>query len=188
MIFNGNGYSEEWHAEAGKRGLPNNKTSIEALPALQAPEVVKVFDKYNVLSPRELKSRYEIQLEIYVKTVLVEANLVKKLGKGSILPAALRYQKELADGIVSAKAAGLATSTTLAQSVTSLIGDLEKGLATLESATAHGADGLLEEAKHLRDQVLPAMLSVRAAADALENVVADDLWPLPTYQEMLYIR
>jgi glutamine synthetase len=187
VIFNGNGYSEEWHAEAGKRGLPNLKTSIDALPVYQAPEVVKVFDKYNVLSPRELKSRYEIYLEQYVKTVLVEANLVKKLGKGSILPAALRYQRELADGIVAAKAAGLSTSTALAQQVSSLIQDLEKGLAALDSAGGH-ADGVLEEAKHLRDHVLPAMLSVRTAADALEGVVADDLWPLPTYQEMLYIR
>ena len=105
IVFNGNGYSEEWHREAEKRGLPNLKTTVDALPQLNTPEVIKLFDKYNVLTPRELKSRYEIYLETYVKTVLVEAKLVVKMGKTIILPAAIKYQAELgAASAVSAPA------------------------------------------------------------------------------------
>lgn len=188
VVFNGNGYSAEWHAEAEKRGLPNLRTTADALPVLNDPEVAKLFDKYNVLTPRELHSRYEIYLEQYVKTVNVEAKLVTKIGKTQILPAALRYQHSLAEGIVAAKAAGLSTSTSLANEVTALITKLEENLGVLAAAEAHSSASLLAECQHLRDKVLPAMLAVRSAADALEGVVADDLWPLPTYQEMLFIR
>ncbi|MDX2054431.1 MAG: glutamine synthetase III [Polyangiaceae bacterium] len=188
VVFNGNGYSAEWHAEAEKRGLPNLRTTADALPVLNDPEVAKLFDKYNVLTPRELHSRYEIYLEQYVKTVNVEAKLVTKIGKTQILPAALRYQHSLAEGIVAAKAAGLSTSTSLANEVTAFITKLEENLGVLAAAEAHSSASLLAECQHLRDKVLPAMLAVRSAADALEGVVADDLWPLPTYQEMLFIR
>jgi glutamine synthetase len=188
IAFNGNGYSDEWHQEAEKRGLPNYKTTVESLAVLQAPETVKVFDKYNVLSPRELNSRYEIYLEQYIKTVLVEEKLVSKIARTQILPAALRYQKELADNVASVKAAGLTPSTGTAERVSSLIVELEKSIANLESASSHSSSSPLDEAKHLRDKVLPAMLQVRHAADAIESIMADDLWPLPTYQEMLYIR
>ncbi len=188
VIFNGNGYSEEWHVEAVKRGLPNLKTTLDALPVFESPEVIKLFDKYAVLTPRELKSRFEVYVEHYVKSVLVEAKLVLNIGKTLILPAALRYQKELTDGIVSAKAAGLSVSSSLAQSVIKSVDELEKGLTSLDSALAHGADSPFAEATHLRDEVLPLMLSIRGVADKLEGVVADDLWPLPTYQEILFIR
>jgi glutamine synthetase len=189
VCFSGNGYSAEWHAEAEKRGLPNLKTSVDALPVLQQPEVIALYDKYNVLSPRELSSRYEIALEQYIKHVLVEQKLVTKMGKTNILPAALRYQKELALGISAVKSAGGTPSTKTFETVSGLVAELEKSLANLDSVSGHHADGgLLGEAKALKDKVLPAMLSVRAAADALEGIVADDLWPLPTYQEMLFIR
>jgi glutamine synthetase len=182
-VFNGNGYSEEWHKEAEKRGLPNFKTTVDALPSLNAPETVKLFDKYGVLTPRELRSRYEIYVEQYVKTVLVEAKLVVKIGKTIILPAAIRYSAELATASsVSAPAKKLLGE------VTGLSEKLDSSLTSLEKALAHESSGVEAEAKHLKDEVLPLMLSVRGAADALEGVVADDLWPLPTYQEMLYIR
>jgi glutamine synthetase len=180
VCFNGNGYSAEWHAEAEKRGLPNLKTSIEALPVLEKPEVIQAFEKYGVLSPRELHSRYEIYVEQYVKTVLVEAKLVSRMGRTQILPAALRYAKELSGTLpVGAK---------LSEQISSLVGDLDKGLAALDSALAHESGSPFEEAKHLRDKALTAMATVRTAADALEGIVADDQWPLPTYQEMLFIR
>jgi glutamine synthetase len=183
IVFNGNGYSEEWHKEAEKRGLPNFKTTVDALPSLNAPETVKLFDKYGVLTPRELRSRYEIYVEQYVKTVLVEAKLVVKIGKTIILPAAIRYSAELATASsVSAPAKKLLGE------VTGLSEKLDSSLTSLEKALAHESSGVEAEAKHLKDEVLPLMLSVRGAADALEGVVADDLWPLPTYQEMLYIR
>jgi glutamine synthetase len=180
VVFNGNGYSAEWHAEAEKRGLPNYRTSVDALPVLEKPEVVQLFEKYQILSPRELHSRYEIYLEHYVKTVLVEARLVAKMAKTQILPAALRYQKELTGT--------LPAGGKLSEQISGLVADLDKGVATLESALGHESSGLLDECKHLKDKVLPAMSTVRTAADALEGVVADDQWPLPTYQEMLFIR
>ncbi|HEY3592750.1 MAG TPA: glutamine synthetase III [Polyangiaceae bacterium] len=186
VVFNGNGYSAEWHAEAEKRGLPNYKTTVDALPVLQSPEVVQTFEKYGVLTPRELNSRYEIYLEQYVKHVLIEAKLVKNMGKTMILPAALRYQKELADGQVALKAAGLAGSPKLLEQVTSLIADLDKGLVELDAALGHHAKGAAEEAKHLKSKCLPAMLAVRGPADVLEATCASDLWPMPTYLKMLF--
>jgi glutamine synthetase len=183
VVFNGNGYSEEWHREAEKRGLLNLKTTVDALPQLNTPEVVKLFDKYGVLTPRELKSRYEIYLETYVKTVLVEAKLVVKMGKTTILPAAIRYQAEL-----SAAAAVSGPAKKLLGEVSSYADKLDSSLAALEKSLAHEASGVEAEAKHLKDDVLPLMLSVRGAADSLESLIADDLWPLPTYQEMLFMR
>jgi glutamine synthetase len=186
VVFSGNGYTPEWHAEAEKRGLPNYKTTVDSLPVLQSPEVIQLFEKMGVLSPRELHSRYEIYFEQYVKSVLVEARLVGKMGKTMILPAALRYQAELAEGAAAIKAVGLPVSTKPLEEVSALIGDLEKALGVLDAAMAHESKGVVDEAKHLQRKVLPAMLAVRGPADALENVVAHDLWPLPTYQQMLF--
>jgi glutamine synthetase len=183
IVFNGNGYSEEWHREAEKRGLPNLKTTVDALPVLNSPEVVKLFDKYGVLTPRELKSRYEIYTETYVKTVLVEARLVVKMGKTIILPAAIKYQAEL-----GAASAYSAPAKKLLGEVSGFADKLDSSIASLEKALAHESSSVDAEAKHLKDEVLPLMLNVRSAADSLESIIADDLWPLPTYQEMLFIR
>jgi len=183
IVFNGNGYSEEWHKEAEKRGLPNYKTTVDALPVLNSPEVVKAFDKFGVLSPRELRSRYEISLEQYIKTVLVEARLVVKIGKTTILPAAIRYATEL-----SAAASVSGPAKKLLAEVSGYADKLDSSLASLEKQLAHESSSLDAEAKHLKDGVLPLMLEVRSAADSLESIVADDLWPLPTYREMLFIK
>ncbi|MCG5054187.1 MAG: glutamine synthetase III [Myxococcales bacterium] len=189
VIFDGNGYSEEWHLEAEKRGLLNLKTTVDALPQLQKPEVIELFDKYKVLSPRELKSRYEIYLEQYCKYINVEANLTAKMGKTTILPVALRYQSVLAENVAAVKAAGVTPDTSLLTEVTDLIGKLQAGLKKLASATSHhGASDVLEEAKHFCHSVVPAMGEVRQAADALEGIVDDDMWPMPTYQEILFIK
>ncbi len=190
VVFNGDGYSAEWHAEAEKRGLPNFKTTPASLPSLIKPEAVELFEKYKVLSSREVHSRYEICLEQYVKTVRVEANLTVKVAKTIILPAALRYQTETVEGVAAAKAAGLpSASLKIPAKVAGLVMELEKGIETLESAMGHtGGHDPLAEAEHQSAKILPAMLKVREAADLLEGIVADDLWPLPTYQEMLFIR
>jgi glutamine synthetase len=189
VIFNGDGYSQEWHEEAARRGLPNLKTTIDALPVYQQPEVIALFDKYKVLTPRELESRYEIYLEQYVKAVNVEARLTAKMAKTQILPAALRYQAELASGVAALKAAGVSSTSGSLSEVSGLVTALESGLAALDKVTSHHASGSsLDHATYYCKSVLPAMLVVRAAADALEGVVADDLWPLPTYQEMLFIK
>ncbi|HEY4105740.1 MAG TPA: glutamine synthetase III [Polyangiaceae bacterium] len=189
VVFNGNGYTEEWHQEAEKRGLLNLKTTIEALPQYETKEAIAVFEKYKVLSPRELHARYEIFLEQYVKTINVEKNLVLQIAKKQILPAAIRYQTELAANVAATKAAGVTGDTTTLTKLSSLIGDLGGAIAGLEKAAAHhGASSLFDEAKYFRDSILSAQLKVRDVVDTLEGVIADDIWPLPTYQEMLFIK
>ncbi|HEY4795169.1 MAG TPA: glutamine synthetase type III, partial [Mycobacterium sp.] len=188
VVYNGDGYSEKWQIEAAERGLANLKTTLDAIPELVKPEAVELFEKYGVFNERELHSRYEVQLEQYALTVAVEAKLALEIGSTIILPAAIRYQTELAQNVAALKAAGVESSTLALETTSAPIVDLEKGLAALKAALSdHSAESALDEAKHAQQDLLPAMEAVRSAADALEAVVADDLWPLPTYQEMLYI-
>jgi len=188
VIFNGNGYSEEWPIEAEQRGLKNLRTTVDALPELISPEAIELFAKYGVFNEHEAHSRFEVGAEQYVLAVAVEANLSLEIGTTTILPAAVRYQTELAQNVVALKAAGVAADTADLETVTGLITDLRAGLAELSGAIAHEhPEDPLEAATFTRDAVIPAMAKVRTAADSLEGVVADDLWPLPTYQEMLYI-
>jgi len=188
VIFNGNGYSEEWHIEAEQRGLKNLRTTVDALPEFITPEAIELFSKYAVLSERELESRYEVGIEQYLMTINVEANLTAEIASTTILPAALRYQTELAQNVAALKAAGVDADTETLTAVSAPLADLRTALAGLKTAIAngHGHEGIAEAA-YVRDAVLPAMGAVRAAADALEGLVADDLWSLPTYQEMLFI-
>jgi glutamine synthetase len=189
VIFNGDGYSEAWHKEAAKRGLPNLKTTIDALPAITSKSTIETFTKLKVLSKRELQSRQDIYFEQYCKAVNVEARIALEMGRTIILPAAVRYQKELAETCVALKALGRQPHSGTLDKVTSLVGQLEEKLGELESSSAHHeAKSLLDEARHYCESVLPAMQAVRAVADTLEGIVADDLWPLPTYQEMLFIK
>jgi len=189
VIFNGDGYSEEWHKEAEKRGLLNLRTTPEALPVLKTAEVKALFEKYGVLSERELESRLETYLEQYCMTVSVEANLTVEMAKTMIFPAGVRYQGELASTCANLKAIGTEFDTPTLDTVTKLMQSLQSSTAELEKMMAEsgGADSIAE-ASHYCERVLPAMVQVREAADALEGVVADDLWPLPTYQEMLFIK
>jgi glutamine synthetase len=188
VVYNGDGYSEKWQIEAAERGLPNLKTTLDAIPELIKPASIELFDKYGVFNERELHSRYEVRLEQYALTIGVEAKLALEIGATVILPAAIRYQTELAQNVAALKAAGMEPSTAALEAVSAPIVDLEAGLATLKAAlSGHSAESVLDEAKHAQEELLPAMAAVRAAADTLEGIVADDLWPLPTYQEMLYI-
>ena len=188
VIFNGDGYSEAWHQEAAKRGLPNMKTAVDALPSLTGKEVLSIFSKYKVLSKREMESRLEIYLEQYCMTVGVESNLVVEMAKTIIYPAATRYQGELAATAASLTAIGQKPDTTILDGLTEAINGLQKSVAALEKVKEHEAKTMLSEAKHACEKILPAMLEVRKYADELENLVADDLWPLPTYQEILFIK
>ena len=188
VVFNGDGYSDNWQIEAAERGLPNLKTSLDAIPQLITPEAIEVFEKYGVFNERELHSRYEVRLEQYALTIGVEAKLALELGTTVILPAAVRYQTELAQNVATLKKAGVAADTTLLEAVSTPIADLTAAVGALKAALSdHSAESALDEAKHAQEALLPAMEAVRTAADDLEAVVADDLWPLPTYQEMLYI-
>ncbi len=191
VVFNGDGYSEEWHKEAEKRGLPNLKNTVDAIPTLIAKSTVDLFAKYKVLSERELNARYTIFCESYVKTVNIEANLMASMGKTMILPAAVRYQGEVATAVNAAKAAGVDCSAQLdhLKELTATLTTFQKALAALEKAHGHHAEGTpYDHAKHFRDHVLPKMVELRTAADTLETMVADDLWPLPTYREMLFLK
>ncbi|KQW43968.1 glutamine synthetase [Nocardioides sp. Root1257] len=188
VIFNGNGYSEEWPVEAEQRGLKNLRTTVDALPELISEEAIELFSTYGVFSEREMQSRYEVGIEHYCLTVGVEANLTLEMGTTIILPAALRYQTELATNVAALTAAGVEADVATLRAVSAPIADLRTGLADLAAAihSLHELGGL-DEATFARDNVLPAMAAVREAADTLEGLVADDLWSLPTYQEMLYI-
>jgi glutamine synthetase len=194
VVFNGDGYSEAWHAEAEKRGLPNFKSTTDSVPSLISKEAIELFGKYKVLNERELHSRYEIYLENYKKTVNIEAQLTASMAKTMILPAAIRYQGEIAHSLAAAKAAGinvgsLGEQEQLLSDLSKTISDLQKKVAALVHATEHAADGdALAHAKHSKETIIPAMTAVRSLADKLETVVADDLWPLPTYREMLFIK
>ncbi|WP_146433371.1 glutamine synthetase III [Blastopirellula retiformator] len=189
IVFNGDGYSDEWHAEAEQRGLLNLKTTADALPFLQDESVKELFSKYNVLSERELESRCEIYMEQYVNTIKVEAALTIEMSRTMIFPAAVRYQNELASTCANLKMLGYEFDTKTLDKVTSLVKALQDGVCDLEEKLAADPDGGMEgEIKFFCSDVLPAMLVVREAADELEDYVADDLWPLPTYQEMLFIK
>ncbi|MBZ5740312.1 glutamine synthetase III family protein [Nocardioides mangrovi] len=188
VIFNGNGYSDEWQVEAEQRGLKNLRTTVDALPELISEEAIELFSTYAVFNEREMHSRYEVGLEQYILTVGVEANLTLEMGTTIILPAAMRYQTELAANVAALTAAGVEADTSLLTTVSAPIADLRAALAELGEAIAkEHEDESLATATFSRDVVLPAMAAVREAADTLEGLVADDLWSLPTYQEMLYV-
>ncbi|HEV7725304.1 MAG TPA: glutamine synthetase III [Modestobacter sp.] len=188
VVFNGDGYSDDWQVEAAARGLPNLRTTLEALPELVSESALELFSSYGVFSHREMHSRYEIGLEQYALSVGVEARLTLEIGTTSVLPAAVRHQTEVAVNLGALTAAGLDADVTTLDEITVPLTDLRSALATLRAALAEdGGGAVMEEARHAQDALLPAMAAVRAAADLIEGVVADDLWPLPTYQEMLYI-
>jgi glutamine synthetase len=189
IIFNGDGYSEEWHKEAEEvRGLPNLRTTYDALPAVASPEAIALFEKYGVMSEREAKSRLDVYLEQYNMAINVEANLTIEMARTLIYPAAIRYQGELATSAASMKALGVEPDTEVLDKVSSLAKSLKESVNALDALNAHEDEDLLAEAKHCCYKVIPAMNEVRKYADELESIVADDLWPLPTYQEMLFIK
>lgn len=188
VIFNGDGYADAWQTEAAERGLPNLKTAADAIPELASEEAISLFDKYAVLTPAETMARREVAMEQYVMSVEMEANLVLEMGRTLILPAAIRYQGELAHTAANLKAAGFHSNTTLLMRLSGLVEKLQNELSGLEALLAHKSHDLLAEARQSADSVLPQMLVIRQVADELEGLVADDLWPLPTYQEMLFIK
>ena len=191
VLFNGDGYSEEWHKEAEKRGLPNIRNSVDSLSVIIRKESIDLFTKYKVYNEVELKSRFNILCEHYVKTVNIEGRLTSFMGKTMILPAVLRYQTEVATAVSATKAAGVdpVGQLDLLKSLTSGISSLQSALTKLDAALGHHAEGdVFHHAKYFRDGVLPAMKTVREASDSLETMVADDLWPIPTYREMLFIK
>jgi glutamine synthetase len=191
VLFNGDNYSEEWHKEAERRGLPNLRNTVDALPVILRKDSVELFSKYRVYSERELQSRFTILCEAYNKTVNIEGQLTSMMARTMILPAALRYQAEVATAVNATKAAGVDSQSQaeLLRSLSGTITDFQGAISTLDKALHHHAAGdVCAHAKNARDSILPAMNAVRTLGDKLETMVADDLWPLPTYREMLFIK
>ncbi len=182
VLFEGNGYSEEWHAEAAKRGLPNNKTTVDALPSLTTDKAKTLFATFGVLSERELASRVEIYWERYVKVCNIEANCALEMARTMILPATAQYLGQLA---AAGSSKGIAH---VAEHISGLADGLVDAIHALEHAqhTAHDAGSVQAEARVIVDKVIPAQNALREVADELETLVADDLWPLPKYRELLF--
>ncbi|GAC1325532.1 MAG: glutamine synthetase III [Thermoleophilaceae bacterium] len=183
VVFNGDNYSEEWHAEAEQRGLLNLRTTPDALPQLLTDQTVEVFGRFGVLSRRELESRFEVYTEQYTTKVNIEAETASLIARTQLLPAALRH-------LATVRAAGESgVLGELAGEVAETTEQLVFAIRKLEEANDHpaGLEGL-EHAKYMRDSVLSAMDSVREVADRLEGIVAEDLWPLPKYSEILFIK
>ncbi|NLX64241.1 MAG: glutamine synthetase type III [Clostridiaceae bacterium] len=191
IIFNGNNYSEEWVAEAERRGLPNLKSTVDAAPALIAEKNVKVLEKHGVLDAAEIHSRYEICLENYVKTIRIEALTMIEMAGRQILPASLAYVRKVADTVASLNAAGADSSFAkeeldeLVSLTSGLKAAIDKLGAKLKEIDAHEGNSL-EHARAYRDVIIPQMDELRAFADKLETMVDASLWPIPTYGDLLF--
>lgn len=193
VVFNGNGYSDEWVVEAEKRGLPNIKTTVEATKALIAPKNIAVMEKYGVLSKVEMESRYEVSLENYIKTINIEALTMIEMAKRQILPAVIYFATNIADSINSIKATGVAADVTaqteLLTEVSSLTAALKNNIAVLEKAVEKAANAhgdTYDQAALFRFDVFEKMAALREVADALETLVDADVWPMPTYGDLLF--
>jgi glutamine synthetase len=196
VIFNGDNYSEAWHKEAEKRGLPNARNTVEALPALVTPEAKELFAKQGVFKEDELESRYNIMLESYCKTINIESLLTAEIASTMILPAAMEYQHQLASTIVLTKnaigGAQITGEEGMLRDLCNKIGHLHSTIEVLNSYIKskdeeHVHADVYTHARYYQERVITAMNEVRAAADELETIVDDSLWPLPKFREMLYI-
>ena len=189
-VFGGDGYSSEWHKEAvEKRGLKNLPTTADALPYLKDESVKELFKSTGVLSPVELESRFEVYSEQYILSIEVEAKLVQSMARTSIYPAATRYLTDLALAATSAAEMGVDLDNSITSKVAANINGMMGAVSKLEDAMAKEGHGSVED--HMQfcaGTVRDLMNEVRGYADALETQVADDMWPLPKYQEMLFIK
>jgi glutamine synthetase len=184
IVFDGDNYADEWHAEAERRGLANLKQSPDALPWLIEPGTVRVFSKYEVLSERELHSRYEVFVEQYVTTVNIEGETAASIARTMLLPAAVQWLSTLHGAGESQALRNLTVE------LDPLVDEFVQAIFALEKANAEHpeTEDVLDEAKYVQSTVLPAMAAVREVADRLEKIVPDDLWPLPKYSEILFIK
>jgi glutamine synthetase len=180
IVFGGDNYDEEWHAEAERRGLLNLRTTPDALPYLVSDDTVALFERHNVLSRRELESRHEVFLEQYVTKLNIEAETAASIARTMLLPSAARHLALLLE----------AQLNDLANETSDLIAEFTEAIRQLESANLaeNQPHELKAHAEYMRDSVIPAMAAVREVADRLEKVVADELWPLPKYSEILFIK
>ncbi len=188
VIFNGDGYSEVWHKEAERRGLPNLRNTPEAIPVLLTPEVIEMYGRLGIMNEAEIRARHEIYLEQYCKSIRTEGVLTTRMARTSIYPAALRFQKELAETSAAIKAMGREFQTRTFDEVTRDMRELRSRADELDALLdqAEKVEELQAKAAFFCGSVLPAMGAVRAVADRLECELPEDLWSLPSYQEMLF--
>ena len=190
IIFNGNGYSNDWQKEAAKRGLLNLKNTVDALPEIVKPGVVKAFEKFKVLTEAELHARFEINLETYCKTINIEAQLMVLMANRYILPAAFEYQKQVGESVAAARAGGVPSKEgkkVLAQ-IVKLTDAFRVQTEKLAAALDHNSTSSEKHAKYMRDVIVPGMVKLRDIGDQIEVVVPHAVWPLPTYREMLFVK
>jgi glutamine synthetase len=191
IVFNGDGYSDDWQKEAAKRGLLNLKTTMDAIPYLVSKKNLSLFERFNVLSHAEVEARSEIQFEQYFKTINIEGETTENMARTMIIPAAVRYLNELVAVVERSKAVGIdakGAASTLGN-VNSLLNELVAATDALGKQNAElGGDDIHSKSMHMAKNVLPAMTAVRSVADRLEKVIADDFWPLPSYRDMLFVR
>ena len=191
IVFNGDGYSNDWQKEAKKRGLLNLKTTADALPLLISKKNTDLFEKYKVLNDREMHSRLEIWAEQYVTNLNIEVDTTEAMARTMVYPAAVRYITELAAAVKETKALGLKNSGSdkMLKTVNSALNDLGEALDNLTKVQGKlkGGDAL-QQCKEYKEKVIPAMNEIRDAVDFLERYTADDYWPLPIYREMLFVK
>lgn len=190
VVFNGNGYSDEWVAEAARRGLPNIKSMVEAIPALTTEKSIIMFERFKVFTKAELESRAEIKFENYSKAINIEARTMIDMASKQFVPAVIKYTKSLADTVVAVKEAGADTSvqTELLTEVSALLAETKKALAALTEVTEKAA--AMEEgetqARFYHFDVVPAMEALRAPVDKLEMIVDKEAWPMPSYGDLIF--
>jgi len=191
IIFNGDNYSDEWVKEAERRGLLNLRGTMDALPKLVDEKNATLFEKYGVLSHRELESRYEIHVDQYFKTINIEGETGQYMAQTMVLPAATRYLADLLGTADRAREVGVKTEGVVAtaRKVNDLIDQLVAKLDVLATQNQElGGDDVFSKAQHMRANIIPALNAVRDAVDRLERIVPDDYWPFPTYREMLFVK
>ena len=192
IVFNGNGYSDEWVAEAERRGLPNIKSMVDAIPAYVAPESVAAFEKFGVFTKTELESRAEIEYETYAKTINIEAKAMIDIAGKQIIPAVIKYVTSLAQSVNSVKSAvadaDVSVQSELLTESSALLSDAQVALAKLkdETAKAGAMEEGREQAVYYRDVVKTAMDALRTPVDELEMIVDKEMWPMPSYGDLIF--
>lgn len=190
IVFNGNGYSDEWVEEAERRGLPNIKSMVDAVPALTAPKAIKLFESFGVFTESELRSRAEIKYEAYAKAINIEAKSMIDIASKHIIPAVVSYTTELANSVIAVSEAGVDSSTQkeLLDEVTKYLKEMKAALKKLTEVTQKASDITegKEQATYFRDVVKVAMDELRAPADKLEMIVDKEFWPFPSYGDLLF--
>ncbi|MEQ2536079.1 glutamine synthetase III family protein [Lachnospira hominis (ex Hitch et al. 2024)] len=190
IVFNGNGYSDEWVEEAERRGLPNIKSMVDAVPALTAPKAIKLFESFGVFTESELRSRAEIKYEAYAKAINIEAKSMIDIASKHIIPAVVSYTTELANSVIAVSEAGVDSSTQkeLLDEVTKYLKEMKAALKKLTEVTEKASDITegKEQATYFRDVVKVAMDELRAPADELEMIVDKEFWPFPSYGDLLF--